>query len=246
MTDSIVCSSGEVSTIPWFKVDDALAMHMKAFMAGNKPLGLWVRAGSWSMHQLSDGFIPREVVGALGGDWDDAAALINAGLWHEADGGYAFHDWAEYQPTREQVLAERAAATERKRRSREKSQGESRRDAQGTDGGSHPSPSRPVPTPTTTKTSRGQSLDNRARSDDELSTTQQRMADQFGLDVKRVQAKVLDQFGITLSAPHALMVGTHILSKPASPPRTPTPYVLGSISRSPAEVEQYIHGAGLA
>src|SRR3546814_10439496 len=62
-----------------------------------------------------------------------------------------FHDWAEYQPTREQVLAEREAAAERKRRSREKSQGESqvesRRDSQRPNGGSHSPPSRPVPTP---------------------------------------------------------------------------------------------------
>lgn len=232
--------------IPWFKVDDALAMHMKAFMAGNRALGLWVRAGSWSMHQLSNGFIPREVVQALGGDWDDAAGLINAGLWQEAEGGYMFHDWAEYQPTREQVLAERAAAAERKRRSREKSQGESRRDVRGTDGGSHPSPSRPVPTPTTTYVSESQSLDNRARSDDELSTTQKRMAAQHGLDVARVQAKVIDQLGIRLSMVDALTVGVHIVTKPSTPPRTPTPYVLGSISRSPAEVEKYIHEMGLA
>ncbi|MEJ6554053.1 hypothetical protein PQI51_03320 [Microbacterium esteraromaticum] len=231
--------------MPWFKVDDALAMHMKAFMAGNKALGLWVRAGSWSMHQLSDGFIPREVVGALGGDWDDAAALINAGLWHEAEGGYAFHDWSEYQPTREQVLAERAAATERKRRSREKSQGESRRDAQGTDGGSHPSPSRPVPTPTTTYVPESKSLDNRARSDEKLSTTEERMAAQFGVQPERVQRKVADQLGINLPLRSALSVAVHILSKPAQAPRTPMPYVLGAITRSPAEVAQYIHELGL-
>jgi hypothetical protein len=226
-------------------------MHMKALMAGNKSLGLWVRAGSWSMHQLSDGFIPREIVSALGGDWDDTAALINAGLWQEAPGGYQFHDWAEYQPTREQVLAERAAAAERKRRSREKSQGESRRDSQrtdgGTHGGSHSPPSRPVPTPTTTYVPESQSLDNRAReATDELSAVQEGMAAQFGLDVRRVRAKIVDQLGIHLTLVSALAVGTWLLNKRADPPRTPTPYVLGSISRSPAEIEKHIHDSGLA
>lgn len=224
-------------------------MHMKALLAGNKPLGLWVRAGSWSMHQLSDGFIPREIVTALGGDWDDTAALINAGLWDEASGGFQFHDWAEYQPTREQVLAERAAATERKRRSREKSQGESRRDSRRTDdgshGGSHSPPSRPVPTPTTTYVPESKSLDNRARNDEKLSTTEERMAAQFGVQPERVQRKVADQLGITLPLRSALTVAIHILSKPTQAPRTPMPYVLGAITRSPAEVAQYIHELGL-
>lgn len=231
--------------MPWFKVDDALAMHMKAFMAGNKPLGLWVRAGSWSMHQLSDGFIPREVVGALGGDWDDAAALINAGLWHEADGGYSFHDWSEYQPTREQVLGEREAAAERMRRVRANKQGNVQPNERGTNGVSSASPSRPVPTPTTTYVPESKSLDNRARSDEKLSTTEERMAAQFGVQPERVQRKVADQLGINLPLRSALSVAVHILSKPAQAPRTPMPYVLGAITRSPAEVAQYIHELGL-
>ncbi|MBW1639265.1 hypothetical protein G3H63_09300 [Microbacterium resistens] len=123
--------------MPWFRVDDGLAFNMKAISAGNEALGLWVRAGSWSMQQLSDGFIPAPMVAALGGSPEATAALVTVGLWHDAEGGFQFHDWAEYQPTREQLLAERAAATERKRRSREasrrKSQQESRRDSRGTD-----------------------------------------------------------------------------------------------------------------
>jgi hypothetical protein len=228
----------------WFKVDDALAMHVKAFGAGNKALGLWVRSGSWAMQQLTDGHIPSGVVTALGGDWDDAAALINAGLWHQADGGYQFHDWAEYQPTREQIEAERAKTRERveKHRANKSSNG----DGNGvTNGGRTGAPSRPVPTPTTTYVPESKSLDNRARSDEKLSTTEERMAAQFGVQPERVQRKVADQLGINLPLRSALSVAVHILSKPAQAPRTPMPYVLGAITRSPAEVAQYIHELGL-
>lgn len=31
--------------MPWFKVDDTLALHGKVVAAGNPAMGLWVRAG---------------------------------------------------------------------------------------------------------------------------------------------------------------------------------------------------------
>ena len=139
--------------MPWFKVDDGLAFSLKAVAAGNGAMGLWVRAGSWSMQQLSDGFVPAPMVLALGGATADAEALVAAGLWEMAADGYLFHDWAEYQPTREQVFAERAAATERKRKSREH-RTESQRDAQSDNHrdslfeSQPPVPSRPVPSQT--------------------------------------------------------------------------------------------------
>ena len=139
--------------MPWFKVDDGLAFSLKAVGAGNSAMGLWVRAGSWSSQQLSDGFVPGPMVLALGGGTADADALVTAGLWETAPDGFLFHDWAEYQPTREQVLAERAAAAERKRKSREH-RTESQRDTQSDNHrdslfeSQPPVPSRPVPSQT--------------------------------------------------------------------------------------------------
>jgi hypothetical protein len=34
--------------------------------------------------------------------------LVDAGLWDEVDGGYRVHDYADFQPTRASVIAERA------------------------------------------------------------------------------------------------------------------------------------------
>lgn len=104
--------------IPWFKVDDTLALHTKTAAAGNAAMGLWVRAGSWSMQQLTDGFIPRHIVGVLG-TAAQANKLVEVGLWERLPSGYAFHEWDNRQPSRVQVEADRQAATERQRRARE-------------------------------------------------------------------------------------------------------------------------------
>lgn len=110
----------------WFKVDDNLSFHPKALEAGNAALGLWVRAGSWSGANLTNGFIPRAIARQLGTK-TNATRLVNAGLWHEVDGGYSFHEWDQRQPTKDDVEAEREAnrkrqADYRKRKRQAKSQ----------------------------------------------------------------------------------------------------------------------------
>ena len=112
--------------MPWFKVDDGLAFHAKTVAAGNTAMGLWVRAGAWCAQQLTDGFVPEHMVATLGGKAVDARKLVEAGLWATTDGGYAFWQWSERQPSREKVEQLRNEATERQQRAREASK--SRRD----------------------------------------------------------------------------------------------------------------------
>lgn len=142
----------------WFRIDDSFWSHPKVLGLSTDAVALWVRAGSYSAQQLTDGLIAPHALRMLG-DRDAAVELTNAGLWETAPAaaGWQFHDWADYQPTRAQVLAERAAATERKRKSREASQrrsrSESRRDARGTDAvipgntAKYSPPPAPVPAP---------------------------------------------------------------------------------------------------
>jgi hypothetical protein len=85
--------------MPWFKVDDQLAMHPKAARAGLAAMGLWVKAGSWSAARLTDGHVPTEVLGMLGGSRKHAQLLVDAGLWHAEPDGYRFHDWPDFQPS---------------------------------------------------------------------------------------------------------------------------------------------------
>ena len=95
----------------WFKVDDKLHDHKKPIAAGKAAMGVWVLAGSWSADNLTDGFVPVRVI-TRWGTVADAKKLVAAGLWYadEVDGqkGWRFHDWGDFQPTRAQVMGERA------------------------------------------------------------------------------------------------------------------------------------------
>lgn len=105
--------------MPWFKVDDKLAFHAKTVAAGNAAMGLWVRAGSWSADQLTDGFVPDHMIGSLG-THGQAKRLVAVRLWEDADGGYRFHEWNEEgrQPTRADVEERREQDRVRKAEAR--------------------------------------------------------------------------------------------------------------------------------
>jgi hypothetical protein len=108
--------------MPWFKVDDTLAFHAKVMAAGNGSIGLWTRAGAWSMQQLTDGFVPLHVARQLGSK-READRLCDAGLWVEKEGeGYLFHEWDQRQPSRAKIHADREANAEKLRKWREKNQ----------------------------------------------------------------------------------------------------------------------------
>jgi hypothetical protein len=108
--------------MPWFKVDDNLAFHHKVVAAGNPAIGMWVRAGALCAQQLTDGFIPEHMIGAIGTK-AQAEKLVSVGLWDLAQGGYRFHEWSERQPSKASVEAERAASADRMREYRARRKG---------------------------------------------------------------------------------------------------------------------------
>ena len=142
--------------MPWFKIDDGFWSHPKTLQLSDGALGLWVRAGSWSMHHLTDGCIRAHALRLLSAKPRFVDELVSVSLWIRSDSvldseksdqiSYQFHDWSKYQPTREQVEADRRAAADRKAKSRR----DSRRDSPVTDagvtGGVTPTPTRPDPT----------------------------------------------------------------------------------------------------
>lgn len=104
--------------MPWFKIDDGFHGHPKVVELTLGAVGLWTLAGSWCAKYLTDGFVPTKTVIRLGGSIDEALELEHAGLWYSADGGHQFKDWADYQPLKADVEAERFAAQERMRKVR--------------------------------------------------------------------------------------------------------------------------------
>ena len=111
--------------MPWFVVDDDMTFHPKTLAAGNEAMGLWVRAGAWCQKQMNGGFVPTEMVAALGGA-ELANRLVSAGLWSKNRSGFCFHQWDERQLSKEDMENRRKKRAEAGRMGGLKS-GESRR-----------------------------------------------------------------------------------------------------------------------
>jgi hypothetical protein len=166
----------------WFKVDDSFWGHPKRMACTSASLGLWVTAGSWAGHQLTDGTVPAHVLATLGGKPRDAQVLCAARLWHPAShtcpkcptitDGWVFHDWQDWQPLRAKVHERRDNEAKRKQEWRDKKRAErekgedvpagQERDTRGTETSrdaevlsTRPDPTRPDPTrPERAKSSR--------------------------------------------------------------------------------------------
>lgn len=122
--------------MPHFKVDDALHCHPKTERAGDEAMGLWVRAGCFSMAYLTDGFVPDWWIKKQRKGHAKAQKLVAAELWHRAerDGetGYEFHQWR--QDSKERIEADREKARERQARFRSMSRRDIQRDSAKTTG----------------------------------------------------------------------------------------------------------------
>jgi hypothetical protein len=111
----------------WFRVDDLLPDHRKVRKLGRykvPALGLWTLCGAWAGRNLTDGWVPDEVVEQYDSRHHLAARLCDAELWERAkqngETGYLFHDWSPINPTRAEVLKEREDTRLRVKRWRER------------------------------------------------------------------------------------------------------------------------------
>lgn len=110
--------------MPWFKVDDGFPTHRKvlAIPRGQRRLaavGAWTLAGAWSSANGTEGCIPDHVVDELGIPTKTVQDLVTVGLWRTGDDGQQMHDFLDYNPSAEQVAADREAARRRQARARE-------------------------------------------------------------------------------------------------------------------------------
>jgi len=103
--------------VTWAKLDDTFHHHPKLMEVGLAAVGLYARGISYATDNLTDGRLPeRWVLGQMAGeDGTLADQLVEAGLWDRNGSGYLVHDYADYNPTREEVENRRFADSERKR-----------------------------------------------------------------------------------------------------------------------------------
>lgn len=111
--------------MPWGRMDDKFHRNRKVrelrrVKGGREALGTWVYWWSWCLDDPDlSGFVPSDELPPA--DAKVAPLLVEVGLWDEVDGGYRFHDFAEYNPTRTQIEAKKKADRERVAAKREAS-----------------------------------------------------------------------------------------------------------------------------
>ncbi|MEU4348278.1 hypothetical protein [Streptomyces sp. NPDC023838] len=117
-------------------MDDTAHSHPKILRAGNAAVGLWMRCGAYSAMHLTDGVIPGPIA-SMYGTAPQVKKLVQVGLWHAAGHGcarcpqpggddFVMHDFAIYQPSRDEVSEGREKAAAKKRRQREEAANRSR------------------------------------------------------------------------------------------------------------------------
>lgn len=109
--------------MPWVRIDDGFYMHPKVIGLSPAAIGLHVCGLCYAADNLTDGLIPKAAIGRLTSARSATkmlAELEAAGMWIDEGKSWRIHDYLDYQPTREKVLAEREQAAERQRRAREK------------------------------------------------------------------------------------------------------------------------------
>ncbi|MFP3986933.1 hypothetical protein U9R90_05400 [Streptomyces sp. E11-3] len=108
------------------KLDDRFPSHRKIALLTDRAFRLHVSALCWCAENLTDGRISdRELtlVAHIRGLKATAKQLEDAGVWDRNDGGWVIHDFLDYNPSREQVLAERKKNAERQEKFRQRRNG---------------------------------------------------------------------------------------------------------------------------
>jgi hypothetical protein len=121
----------------WVKLDDTLHGHPKALEAGLEAMGLWTLTLSHCGAYLTDGHVKRAAALRITGNAQAldrlAAVLARVRLWelHPSGDGWQVHDYLAFNPSREQVLAEREKKQKAGRASAEKRWGKGAGDGSG-------------------------------------------------------------------------------------------------------------------
>lgn len=135
----------------WVKLDDGFVENEKVCELHDRSFRLHVAGICYSARNLTDGLITTRAEKVLGAvlnfqtkRW--TAELVSVGLWTKVDGGHQINDYLEYNPSAQDVKAERRRNAERQADLRRR-RNETRHDVDNAlrNEGSNGSPSQPVP-----------------------------------------------------------------------------------------------------
>jgi hypothetical protein len=147
----------------WVKVDDGFPEHEKVLEAGRhlgpygpgRVVAVWLAGMCYCNRNLTDGFVRESIVRT----WIiydkrplDVATVMalqmpdgKPGLLERVEGGFRFHDYHHYQPSKDEVIAKRQRDLDRKKKGR--ADKDSARNSVGVSAESSPIPSLPDPGP---------------------------------------------------------------------------------------------------
>lgn len=96
----------------WARLDPAMPWHPKVAALSDRAFRLHATGICYCVQYLTDGAIPAKGLRGIfpwGSHHKPLLELVAAGLWHDEGDHYEIHDFLEYNPTAEEVLAQRAA-----------------------------------------------------------------------------------------------------------------------------------------
>lgn len=103
----------------WLKLDDGFVEHPRVDPLSHKAFRLHVTAMCLSARKLTDGYVSEKDAKLCrtqaGVPVATVAELEESGLWERNGDGWYIRDYLDYNPSAEQVKAERARAAERMR-----------------------------------------------------------------------------------------------------------------------------------
>lgn len=121
--------------MPWVRFDDQFPTHRKVEGLSDGAFRLHVTAIFWCARNLTDGWVPQNDLSMAAPRTCNRPEklvhqLVTRGVWHEPghdcpdcpaiSDGWVIHDYLEFQPSKADVEAERAANRERQRKWRDR------------------------------------------------------------------------------------------------------------------------------
>lgn len=98
----------------WAKLDDGFWMHPKVVRMGNEAAGIFARCLSYCGAYLTDGAVPAAVAVTIAGSEEKVEALVVDNVLDRLPSGdLHVRDYLDYNPSSDEVSAEREKRKER-------------------------------------------------------------------------------------------------------------------------------------
>lgn len=98
----------------YVRIDDSADDHPKVLQLTDSQFRLWVRGLCYCQKHLTDGFVPTVFVERIRRYRTDSQRLCEVGLLEQCQGGYQFHDYLEWNDSKDLTSARKKKAKDRK------------------------------------------------------------------------------------------------------------------------------------